>query len=91
MAKICIKREHQISREEAREKLEQVADTLRDKLEAECSWDGDTMKFKRRGASGSVDIRDRELEFNVNLSLALTPLKGTIEKIIHEELDKSLA
>ena len=71
--------------------MEAVAESLKTKLEAECSWQGDTMSFRRSGATGSVDIGDDFLEFNIQLSMLLTPLKGTIEKVIHEELDKSLA
>lgn len=91
MTDICIKRPHQIGREMARLKMEEVADTLKHKLEAECTWQGDTMCFKRSGASGSVDVGDDFLEFNVKLSLLLKPLKSTIENVINEELDKSLA
>ena len=71
--------------------MESVADSLKTKLEAECTWQGDTMNFKRSGATGSVDVGDDFLEFNIQLSMLLSPLKSTIEKVIHEELDKSLA
>lgn len=91
MANICIKRQHQIGKEQARQKMESVADTLTNKLDAECSWEGDRMNFKRSGATGTVDVGDDFLEFNVELSMMLAPLKGTIERVIHEELDKSLA
>ena len=91
MTTIQIKRQHQIGRQQARQRMEAVAETLKTKLEAECTWEGDTMKFRRNGASGSIDVGDDFLEFNIQLSLLLSPLKGTIEKVIHEELDQSLA
>lgn len=91
MTNICIKRQHQIGKLKAREKMEVVADTLKRKLDAECTWEGDTMNFTRSGASGCIDIGEDFLEFNIELSMLLTPLKGTIESVIHEELDKSLA
>ena len=91
MTSICIKRQHQIGKDQARQKMEHVADTLKTKLDAECSWEGDRMSFKRSGATGSVDVGDDYLEFNIELSMLLAPLRGTIEKVIHEELDKSLA
>ena len=91
MANICIIRQHQIGREQARQRMEMVGDTLKTKLDAECTWEGDRMNFERSGASGSIDVGDDFLEFNIQLSMVLTPLKSTIEKVIHEELDKSLA
>ncbi len=91
MTNIRIKRQHQIGREQARQRMETIADTLKTKLEAECTWEGDRMNFQRSGASGSIDVGDDFLEFNIELSMLLSPLKTTIEKVIHEELDKSLA
>ncbi len=90
MANINIKRGHHLGRKIARERVEEIANSLQDKLNAKWSWQGDSLSFKRSGASGLVDVGDDFVEFNVKLSMLLTPMKGTIEQAIKEEVDKAL-
>ena len=90
MAKIRIRREHGLGREKARQQIEEVAAMLEQQLDAKCSWEADRLCFKRPGASGAVDVGDDYLEFDISLGMLLTPLKGKIETMIEEELDKAL-
>ena len=90
MANINIKRAHNLGRNVARQKVEEIAHHLQDKLNAKWSWKGDSLHFQRSGASGSVDVGDDYVEFNVKLGMLLTPMKGTIENAIQQEVNKSL-
>jgi len=90
MANIHIKRDHQLGVDEARKRVDRIANTIRDKLEADCSWNGDRLNFTRSGASGTVDVTNDAIEFNVKLGMLLTPMKGKIESTINEEIDKAL-
>ena len=90
MSKICIRRSHNVGRQEARQCIEEVARDLEQKLHADWNWQGDTLSFKRSGASGSVDVGEDFIEFNIKLSMVLSPLKKTIESTIENELDKKL-
>jgi putative polyhydroxyalkanoate system protein len=60
-------------------------------LNAEWAWQGDLLTFQRSGASGSVEVGDDFVEFNVKLGMLLTPMKGSIESAIQQQVDKSLA
>jgi len=91
MAKIHIKREHNLGQNEARERVDKIASTLQDKLEAEMTWKGNTLNFKRSGATGSLDIGENYLDCNVKLGMLLTPLKGMIESALNDEIDKALS
>ncbi|MEN8165984.1 MAG: polyhydroxyalkanoic acid system family protein [Pseudomonadota bacterium] len=90
MANINIKRQHSLGRTTARDRVQEIANSLQDKLKAKWSWDGDSLNFQRSGASGSVIVGDDFVEFKVKLGLLLSPMKGTIEDAIQQQLDRSL-
>ncbi len=90
MANIKIKRQHHLGRDSARQKVEEIASSLQEKLNAKWAWKGDSLTFQRSGASGSVDVGDDYVEFNVKLGMLLTPMKGAIENAIQEKVDKTL-
>ena len=90
MANINIRRQHNLGRSVARQKVEEIANSLQDKLNAKWSWDGDSLTFQRSGASGSVDVGDDFVEFKVKLGMLLTPMKGVIENAIQQQVEKSL-
>jgi putative polyhydroxyalkanoate system protein len=91
MAKIHIKRSHNLSRDEARVRVEEIAKELKDKIDADYAWNGDSLKFQRSGASGSIDVGDGVVELNVKLGMLLTPMKGKIEDTVRKHMDVALA
>ncbi len=90
MAVIRVKRQHKLGAREARAAVDRIAQKLQKSLDADCRWVGSTLKFKRSGASGQIDVNDDELEINIKLGMVLSPLKGKIEKSIEEEIDQHL-
>jgi putative polyhydroxyalkanoate system protein len=90
VANINIKRQHSLGRTTARDRVQEIANSLQNKLRAKWSWDGDSLNFQRSGASGSVIVGDDFVEFKVKLGLLLSPMKGTIEDAIQQQLDRSL-
>ena len=90
MADIQVKRSHDLGKEKAREVAEQVADKLRDRIQVTTRWDGDTLRFERKGASGFIAVSEHEVDVEVSLSLMLRPMKGMIESKVREYLDDRL-
>ncbi len=90
MANIKIRRQHNLGRDVARQRVDEIAASLQEKLKAKWSWNGDSLRFQRSGASGSVDVGDDYVEFNVKLGMLLTPMKGAIEDAIQQKVDKAL-
>lgn len=90
MATIHITKTHQLDHEAVRANVQELADTLADKLSAEYRWENDRLVFKRSGASGFVRLGDQEVEVEIKLGILLTPLKGNIEKTITEYLEQRL-
>ena len=91
MAKIHIKRSHNLSHDEARARVEEIAKDLKGKLDADYAWDGDSLRFKRSGASGSIDVGDGFIELDVKLGMLLAPMKGKIEDTVRKQIDVALA
>jgi putative polyhydroxyalkanoate system protein len=91
MATIHIKRSHSLPRDVARAQVEKIARELKARLKADYAWDGDSLKFNRAGASGAIVLGDGYIDLRLKLGLALSPMKGTIEKTILERIDDALA
>lgn len=90
MATIKVKRRHALGTKKARSAVEALARKLQKDLDAEYHWEGSTLQFKRSGASGHIDVSDRELAIEIRLGLLLSPLKGRIEQTIKDEIDQHL-
>jgi len=84
MAIIHIKQRHELTHDEARKRIEKVAEDLKHKLNADYQWDGDSLRFKRSGASGSIDLSDDQIELKIKLGMLLAPMKPKIERYITE-------
>lgn len=90
MPNIHFQTAHHLSKESAKQKLQSVADQLKNRLGAKCTWQGDTLTFERSGASGSIDVTDKDVTVDVELGMMLTPFKGEIERQIKSQLQSSL-
>ncbi len=90
MAHISIHRKHDLGLKDARVQVEKIAESLKEKLNSEYSWDGNTLNFKRTGASGTIDVSEDSFDLEITLGLALRPMKGMIEKTILENLDQAM-
>jgi putative polyhydroxyalkanoate system protein len=91
MPTIRIVRQHHLPHDEVRADVEELAAELRDKLRADFHWDGDTLCFSRTGASGTIKVGEDSIAVEVNLSLALSPLKSRVETTVTDYLDRKLA
>ena len=91
MARIQIKKNHRLDRDQVRAEVERLAQGLASELSASYSWEGDRLVFSRSGANGFIDIDDSALAIDIKLGMLLTPLKSTIESKINAYLDDALA
>lgn len=90
MAVIKMKREHHLGVKKARSTVTRLARKLKKDLDAEYHWEGSTLQFSRKGATGHIDVSEGELDIEIKLGLMLAPLKGKIEKTINDEIDQHL-
>lgn len=90
MATIDIKRTHALGKEKARAAAQQVAERLKDKIDATYHWDGDDLRFERTGAKGRIAVSATEVRIEIDLSFLLRPLKGKLEDKAKQYLDEYL-
>lgn len=90
MAKIEIRRHHQLGKAAASNAVQQVADELKADLNARHAWRGDGLTFECPGAQGDIQVSESEVCVTVTLSWLLAPAKGKIEREISAYLDRYL-
>jgi putative polyhydroxyalkanoate system protein len=88
MARISISRRHQLSHKQAKIVAEKLANDLEKRFDLAWNWEGDDVRFKRPGVSGSMHVGKGEITLEASLGLLLTALKPAIEREIHAQLDK---
>lgn len=88
MPTIAIKRHHKLDPKKAKAAAHKVIKDLTARYQLVCSWDGDDVSFERPGVSGLMHVGKSEVRLDVQLSFLMTPLKGSIEQAIHNELDR---
>ena len=88
MADIEMRREHALGLVGARRAAEQMAADLARKFDVKGSWQGDTLRFERSGVSGFLKLTEKDLHLAISLGFLLKAMKGSIEKLIQQELDQ---
>jgi putative polyhydroxyalkanoate system protein len=100
MPKFGVRVPHQLSKDEARSRLERFIEMIEQKYadkvsELQQSWDGDTLKFhfKTYGIplDGGITVSDSELNMAGDLPFAAVMFKGKIESEIRESLERIVA
>jgi putative polyhydroxyalkanoate system protein len=92
MAAIDIKKTHTLGKEKARQVAEEIAGKMKEKLDLEWAWAGDSLNFESKhgvakGVKGTVSVTDTEIGVVVDLPFMLRPLKGMVEGKINERLN----
>jgi putative polyhydroxyalkanoate system protein len=95
MPDIHIRRKHQLGLPKAREIATQWCEEVKNKFDMDCSTvkgeAGDTVSFKRVGASGTLRVAADHFELIAQLGFLLGAFSTTIEGEIERNLDDLLA
>src|SRR5436190_266172 len=92
MPKLTIEQSHGLDPAAARQRLDALSARLADRYGIRSTWRSPTeATFDRIGASGTISVRPGKVVIQVDLSFALTPLKGKVESRIRDELAAALA
>lgn len=86
MPSIDIKHAHSRPLPEARKSVQRVADHLAAKFDVACSWDGNTLHFKRSGVDGRIRVSTRQIHVTADLGFLLLAIRGSVEREIHRYL-----
>jgi putative polyhydroxyalkanoate system protein len=89
MPKLAVVQPHSVAPEEARKRIEDLGRDLGEKYGISSEWTSGTQAtLKGRGASGLVTIEPAAVRVALDLSFALTPMKGAIEARVKQELQR---
>jgi putative polyhydroxyalkanoate system protein len=88
MNAIVVQRSHHLGVVKAKRLAEMMARRLRDEYGGTYAWDGNTLAFRRTGASGAVTVTGEGLEVRVEIGLLLMPLRSRIEREIQAFCDE---
>lgn len=91
MARIRVERTHNLGIEAAREKAQPLVEKLQERYGLTPVWAGDTVKLKRSGVSGTLEIGEASVKVEVELGMLMSAMSGTIEAEIKRSLDKALS
>ncbi len=96
MATIDIRRQHALTKEEARQRAEELARGMEDKLGIRWRWEGDLIRFEApggaaKGAKGLVRVEASAVQVEIDLPFLLKAMKGTIESKVSERLEAVLS
>ena len=91
MPDIDIKRAHNLGLKAARSAADKMAEHLGRKFGLQGDWKGNVLNFERPGVTGSLAVDDKDVRLTVSLGFLLKAMRGSIERAVHEELDKLYA
>lgn len=83
-----IKREHTLGIEEARRRVDSIAEELGGKLRLTSEWEGDHLRVHGKGVSGRILVFDDSVEVHVHIGLAMMMLREPIRSAIEGSIDE---
>jgi len=86
MSGIDIHHAHSLPMDQARAAVEQVARSLSERFDVECSWQDDVLHFARSGVDGRIALQPNALHVTASLGFLLSAMKGPIEAEIRRVL-----
>ncbi|HKX54480.1 MAG TPA: polyhydroxyalkanoic acid system family protein [Xanthomonadales bacterium] len=86
MSAIDIHARHKMSREDAQDAADQLAQDLADKFDIEYGWDEDTIYFERTGVNGSIKVDGKQIHIVAKLGFMLSMFKDRFENEIRRYL-----
>ncbi|WP_437327445.1 polyhydroxyalkanoic acid system family protein [Sorangium sp. So ce381] len=95
MATIDIRRQHALTKDEARKRAEELARGMEDKLGIQWRWDGDVIRFDApggaaKGTKGLVRVEASAVHVEIDLPFLLKAMKGMVESKVNDKLDAVL-
>ena len=67
---------------------QKVAEEMAEEHDMQIEWDGDVLKFKRSGVSGTLTVLPKEAHMEVTLGFMLKMFSSTIEEQISKNMKK---
>tara|TARA_R110001583_G_scaffold188860_3_gene351320 strand:+ start:5231 stop:5506 length:276 start_codon:yes stop_codon:yes gene_type:complete len=90
MALINITRKHNIPLTDIKLKIDAIAIELKEEYQLQSEWEDNCLFFRRKGASGSIEVDTQQFELNLVLGAMFNTVKNKIEKDVTAIVDSQL-
>lgn len=90
MSTIDIRHAHNLSDEQARAAITEVADKLKSRFDLAAHWQGPNLRFTRSGVDGVIELLPGAVRVKAELGFLLSAMKGAVESEIRRVLDEKL-
>ena len=91
MAYIDISHDHQLEHGEVKQLADEIAAELCECYSMEYAWEDGILYFERSGAYGQIEIDDKDIRVQAELSFPLNLMQNRIEAEINKVLKKHFA
>ena len=88
MSTISVVKKHHLTHAKAKVVAEKMAKDLHKRFDLKCTWDGDECRFERSGLNSHMHVGKNSIALDVKLGFLLSAVAPSIERAIHEQLDK---
>ncbi len=91
MPVIILHHYHQLPMSEMKNKIDKIVNSIEKRFEFRTEWETENLLlFRRKGASGSIEIDEQNFKFKLRLGLMFRAIKTQIEKEIIDVINKNL-
>lgn len=91
MADIEIEREHSMSPESLKARLNSMEEKLRDRYGVQLVWRGDSADVKGTGVTGEVTVGESRVSVRLKLGFLVRPFASKIQETMEKQIDRALA
>ena len=86
-----IKREHTLGIEEARRRVDRIAEELGGTWRLTSEWEGDHLRVHGKGVSGRILVFEDSVEVHVHVGLTMMMFREPIRSAIEGSIDEYIA
>lgn len=90
MARIDIRRKHDLPLKDARKAVDKLARKITREFDVACTWEGNTLAFSRSGVDGHIALEKGQVHVYAELGLVMGMMKPLIESEINRHLDEQI-
>ncbi|HOA95105.1 MAG TPA: polyhydroxyalkanoic acid system family protein [Quisquiliibacterium sp.] len=91
MSDLKVVRKHTIGLKKAKVAAQKVADDLAQEYGMESTWEGNVLRFTRKGVDGALTVTKDEVVLDAKLGFLLSTFKHRIEEHVNDNFDRYFA
>lgn len=87
-SEITINRDHTLGVDEAKRRVDKLADKLGGRLKLTACWEGNRLQVVGQGVSGHIDVDDVSVRIQVSMGFTMMMFRESIRSAIEGSIDE---